>query len=65
VVFNMLKFLKETREELRHVIWPGREEIVKSTVVVMWSVVLISLFLFLSDFVFEKLFDFFVGLGSG
>lgn len=50
---------------MRHVVWPAREEVVNSTIVVMVSVVVISLFLFSTDFVFEKIFEFFVGLGSG
>ncbi|WP_245826885.1 preprotein translocase subunit SecE [Leptonema illini] len=65
VVYYMWKFLKETREEMRHVVWPAREEVVNSTIVVMVSVVVISLFLYSTDFVFEKIFEFFVGLGSG
>ncbi len=50
---------------MRHVVWPGREEVVNSTIVVMVSVVVISLFLFFTDLVFERIFEFFVGLGSG
>jgi preprotein translocase subunit SecE len=61
----MWKFLKETREEMRHVVWPAREEVVNSTVVVLASVVVISIFLFSADVLFEKIFEFFVGLGSG
>lgn len=50
---------------MRHVVWPAREEVVNSTVVVLASVVVISIFLFSADVLFEKIFEFFVGLGSG
>lgn len=61
----MWNFIKETREEMRHVVWPSREEVVNSTIVVMASVVLVSMFLFSTDFLFEKAFEFFVRLGTG
>ena len=61
----MWDFIKQTREEMRHVVWPSREEVVNSTVVVMASVVVISVFLFTTDFLFERVFEFFVHLGAG
>jgi len=61
----MLKFIKESREELRKVIWPGRDEVFNSTMVVLVAVIVISLFLFLTDRTFETIFNFLVGLGSG
>ncbi|MBW7857063.1 MAG: preprotein translocase subunit SecE [Leptonema sp. (in: Bacteria)] len=61
----MWKFLKEVREELRHVVWPGKEEIRSSTIVVLLTVIVISVFLYSTDYVFEKVFEFFVSLGAG
>jgi len=61
----MLKFLKESREELRKVVWPSKEEVLNSTLVVLSAVVLISLFLFSVDHLFSALFDTLVRLGSG
>lgn len=61
----MIKFLKESREELRKVVWPSKEEVMGSTLVVLSSVVLISLFLFLVDRLFSLLFNALVSLGSG
>lgn len=60
----MLKFLKESREELRKVVWPGREEVLNSAMVVLAAVILISLFLFGIDRLFEVVFDSLVKLGS-
>jgi len=61
----MIKFLKESREELRKVVWPSKEEVMGSTLVVLSSVVLISIFLFLVDRLFSILFGALVRLGSG
>jgi preprotein translocase subunit SecE len=61
----MLKFIKESREELRKVVWPGRDEILHSTIVVLVSVVLISVFLYAVDKSFEALFDLLVKSGTG
>ncbi len=61
----MLKFLKESREELKKVVWPSREEVLNSTIVVLVAVALISVFLFSVDSVFEWLFDRLIELGTG
>jgi preprotein translocase subunit SecE len=61
----MIKFLKESREELRKVVWPSKEEVMSSTLVVLSSVILISIFLFLVDRLFSILFGALVSLGSG
>jgi preprotein translocase subunit SecE len=59
----MWKFIQEVREELKHVIWPSREEVVKSTWIILLTVIALSIFLFMIDFVFEKVFEFLVNLG--
>ena len=46
---NAIKFLKESREELKKVVWPSREEVLNSTIVVMVAVIVLSLFLFSTD----------------
>jgi len=43
------QYIQETREELRKCTWPGREELKGSTVVVLVSVVLLSLFTIVVD----------------
>jgi preprotein translocase subunit SecE len=60
----MWKFIQEVREELKHVIWPSREELVKSTWIILLTVIALSIFLFMIDFVFEKVFEFLVNLGT-
>ncbi|MDX1959063.1 MAG: preprotein translocase subunit SecE [Leptospiraceae bacterium] len=48
-------FLKECRAELEKVQWPTRDEVIKSTIVVLATVAIFSLFLFFSDILFVKL----------
>ena len=42
-------FFVEVRQELRKSSWPTRQELVESTIVVILSVVMLSLFVGLSD----------------
>ena len=60
----MLKFIKESREELRNVVWPSREEVLNSTIVVLGAVVLASMFLYGIDNLFELVFNMLVEIGS-
>ena len=48
-------FLRETRDELRKVVWPTREEIIRLTGVVILVSVLVGLFLGGTDFILTKL----------
>lgn len=54
-----ITFLKECRSELEKVSWPGRDEVVNSTIVVLVTVAIFSIFLFFSDFLFVKLLKWF------
>lgn len=48
------EFAREVRAELRKVAWPGREEVVNSTIVVLIAVVLLVSMIFGADFAFGK-----------
>lgn len=65
IMSGFVDFLKESRAELKKVVWPNREEVVNSTFVVLGAVVVISLFLFFVDHFFESLFDTLIHLGTG
>lgn len=52
---NARTFLEECRAELKKVQWPAREEVLNSTIVVLVTVFVFSLFLFFSDFLFVQL----------
>ena len=49
---NAIVFLKECKAELDKVTWPQKDEVFKSTGVVLVTVVFFSLFIFLSDSIF-------------
>jgi preprotein translocase subunit SecE len=46
---GLLSFLVESRNEVRKVVWPTRQETMQTTLVVLVVVVIISIFLFLID----------------
>jgi len=46
---QLLQFFKDSREELKKVTWPDREEVTSFTVVVIVAVCVISVFLWLVD----------------
>jgi preprotein translocase subunit SecE len=46
---RFLHFLRETRIELRKVVWPTREETAKTTGMIMIAVVVVAIFLWIID----------------
>ena len=56
---RFIEFLKEARAELGKVTWPTRNELYESTILVIVSVILITVFIGAIDFVFNKLLQFF------
>lgn len=49
------RYLREVRNELKKVTWPQQKEVVGSTVVVIISALIVSLFLFIGDVIVQKL----------
>jgi preprotein translocase subunit SecE len=50
-----IEYLREVRAELRKVAWPTRSEVINYTIVVLVTVILLTGFVFVLDFVFEEL----------
>jgi preprotein translocase subunit SecE len=50
------KFLRETRSELKKVVWPSRQEAVNLTVIVIAVTLTMAVSLGLVDYIFSKLF---------
>ena len=48
-------FLKETQAELKKASWPTREETLRLTVIVIFSSLIVALFVGMLDFSFTKL----------
>jgi len=53
----IVRYLKETRSELRKVTWPSREEAVNLTVIVMAVTTAMAAFLGAVDYLFSRLFS--------
>ncbi len=51
---KLVQFFKEIKTELTRVTWPGRKEVINSTIVVLTTVFLISLFLWVVDLALQK-----------
>ena len=49
---RMIKFLKETKSELKKVTWPTFKQIVNNSLVVIVSIILVCIFLFIVDTIF-------------
>jgi preprotein translocase subunit SecE len=46
---KIFQFFTESKAELKKVVWPKKDEVIKSTGVVVVVVIFISLFLFVAD----------------
>jgi preprotein translocase subunit SecE len=60
----LVRTIRETRSELRKVIWPAREETTRLTVVVLVISVIIGLILFVGDSLFLFLYTTLINLIS-
>ena len=51
----MIKFVKDSFRELRHVVWPTRKETQKFFWIVLWLIVLFGIYLFIFSQAFSEL----------
>lgn len=51
---KLIKYFKESFQELKKVVWPSREAVISSTKVVLVSTVIVAVFLGLVDFLLLK-----------
>ncbi|MHB1414637.1 MAG: preprotein translocase subunit SecE, partial [Chloroflexota bacterium] len=56
------RFVRETRSELKKVVWPTREEAINLTIIVIVVSIAVGIVLGGVDYVFKLLFEFLVGL---
>ncbi len=52
-----VSFFKEVRDELKKVVWPSKEEVIRLTGVVILVSALVGLYLGGADFILTKLFE--------
>ena len=53
---RIVRYLRETRSEIRKVVWPTRQEAINLTIIVIVVTVAMSAILGLIDFIFARLF---------
>jgi preprotein translocase subunit SecE len=60
-IFNKINnFIKEAMAELKKVIWPTQKELKKSTIVVIFTIIIASIFIGLVDIFFTKVLTLFM-----
>ncbi len=57
---RFVQYLRETRAELRKVVWPTREEAINLTAIVVGTLMVMSIFLGAVDYLFQVLFRFLI-----
>ena len=57
----VIKYLKETRAELKKVNWPSRQEATNLTLIILAVTTFMALLLGLLDYIFAKLFELILG----
>ena len=57
-IAEIIKFLKEVKEELKKVSWPSKELVRNATVAVIIFTIILSVYLWVVDLAFKRIFDF-------
>jgi preprotein translocase subunit SecE len=55
-----MQYVRETRAELRKVVWPTREEATNLTAIVVGTIVVMSLFFWFVDLIFAQVVRFLI-----
>ena len=59
---KVAKFFREMKSELKKVVWPTKEQVLKNTVIVVSCVLFVGLFIWLFDFFAQILITWLIGL---
>ncbi|MGB2264492.1 MAG: preprotein translocase subunit SecE [Glaciecola sp.] len=60
---NAVEFAKESRTEIRKVVWPSRQETRTTTLIVFAATIVVALLLYVLDLVIVEIVSFITGLG--
>jgi preprotein translocase subunit SecE len=52
---KLINFMKEARAELKKVTWPNKKQLISSTIVVIFTVALVAVFLGIVDLIFSRI----------
>ncbi len=50
---KIVRFFKEVKSEMKKVVWPSRKQVIKNTLVVIASVIIIGIVIWVLDMVFS------------
>ena len=50
---RFLRFFKEVKSEIKKIVWPAKEQVVKNTLIVLAAVVIIGAVIWLLDLLFQ------------
>jgi preprotein translocase subunit SecE len=64
MALDLVKFIRETRQEARKVTWPTKKETVTTTIVVFIMTFIMAVILFVADWVIAAAIKFILGLGA-
>lgn len=56
---KLVKFFKETKAELKKVTWPGKDQLVRNTLVILVFIIITCIILSICDLGFTKLLEIF------
>ena len=59
---KVAKFFREMRSELKKVVWPTKEQVLKNALIVAGCVLVVGLFIWLFDFFAQVLITWLIGL---
>ena len=57
---NLINYLKETKEELKHVSWPTQKQIMNFTILVIVISIFVAAFLGFFDAIFTRLLEYII-----
>ena len=60
---SLVNYLRETSQEMKRVSWPARGQLWESTVVVIVTVIIITIFLFIIDKILDSAVKAIINLG--
>ena len=64
MAMDIVKFIRETKQEARKVTWPTKKETVTTTIVVFIMTFIMAMILFVADWIIAAAIKFILGLGA-
>ena len=62
---RIARFFRDTRGEMKKVVWPSRKQVINNLIIVLVFVVVFAVFIFLLDLLFVWLMDLMLRLADG